>query len=105
MAKSISQEEYDDLSPTDKKNYLKEWACVCNECNEKWNYLAEVETKMNSQIFTNACVQTGSCCNPCVGLAASNANTQLNKQVSELKQCPKCKSSNVKRNAKFFKKQ
>jgi len=102
--KFLSESEIKKLSWKEKREYVREWHCTCHNCDKKWNYLDNVEKKMKSQVSTNACVQLGSCCNPCVGLAASNANTQLDKQIQELKQCPECKSSNVKREARYFKK-
>ncbi|MFH1175010.1 MAG: hypothetical protein V1725_07810 [archaeon] len=93
------------LNKEDQRNYVKEWHCGCNECGEKWHYLDKVEKEMNSQIGLNGLLQAGNCCNPCVGTATSNANTQLKKQVHELKQCPKCKSGNVTCQARYFKKQ
>jgi hypothetical protein len=53
----------------------------------------------------NAFTQLGNCCNPCVAAPLANANTQLNKQIADLKSCPDCKSSDVKKEARYFKKQ
>ena len=105
MTKSITEEEYKQLSWKEKFNYVKEWKCKCNECGKHWNYLDKAEKEMRNQIGLNACLQVGYCCNPCMGIATSNANTQLSKQVKELKQCLQCKSSNVKCEARYFLKQ
>ncbi len=102
--KSITNEQYEKLILSDKQKYIKEWVCKCNECGKKWAYLDSVEKEMKRQLAGNALVGLGMCCNPCVTVATSNANTQLSKQVKELKQCPKCKSSNVRCEAKYFKK-
>ena len=88
----------------EKKNYEKEWECTCNECKEKWHYLASVEKQMQNQQVGNALMSLGFCCNPCVVSATSNANTHLQQQRANLKSCPKCRSSNVQRTAKYFKK-
>jgi bacterioferritin-associated ferredoxin len=105
MKQNITEEEYKNLSWSNKNNYVKEWACICNECKHKWHYLDSVEKEMTKQMSLNGLLQAGNCCNPCVGATTSNATTQLKKQLGELKQCPKCGSSNVKKNAKIFKKQ
>lgn len=102
--KFLSSTEYSILDRATKKEYVCEWACKCNNCGKSWAYLDEVENKMNSQIRNNAC-NSAMICNPCVSMAAGNANTQLDKQIKELKQCPNCKSSNVKREARYFKKE
>jgi len=102
---SINEEEFNTLSPSEMKEYVKEWSCVCNECSEKWHYLDSVEKEINSQIQTNALTGLAFCCNPCVGSTTSNANTQLSQQRTKLKVCPKCGSSNVAKVAKYFKKQ
>ncbi len=82
--------------------YIKEWQCTCNECGNQWHYLDSVEKKMHDQIQTNACTGLSFCCNPCIGLSATNANTQLENQILDLRRCPKCKSSNVRRTEKYF---
>jgi len=105
MVKSIKEDKYKELTWKEKLQYVKEWHCKCNECGKTWNYLSKVENEMNRQQGLNACLQTGNCWNPCVGAITSNANVQLSKQLKELKQCPKCKSGNVKREARYFKKQ
>ncbi|MEK6938864.1 MAG: hypothetical protein AABX04_07530 [Nanoarchaeota archaeon] len=101
----MNEEEYRKLTWSEKQQYVKEWACVCNECKHKWHYLDSVEKQMKSQIGMNAFLQMGNCCNPCVGAATSNANTQLTQQRAQLKSCPKFGSSNVTKTAKYFKKQ
>ncbi len=103
MAKSIGKKEFDSLEKEDQKKYTLEWNCICNQCKEKWHYLDSVEKRMESQTNANICAGTTMCCNPCATSAMGNANTQLDKQLKELKQCPKCKSGNVKREPKYFK--
>lgn len=105
MTKSINEEQYKELTWRERLNYVKEFKCRCNECGKTWNYLANAEKEMKTQMLGNACVHAGNCCNPCIALGASNANTQLSKQIKELKQCPKCRSSNVVYEARYFPKQ
>lgn len=102
---SLNEEQYTKLSYGEKLQYIKELACVCNECNNKWHYLDSVEKQMKTQIAGNAMVGLGMCCNPCAVTATSNANTQLNQQLAKLKSCPKCGSQNVNKIAKYFKPQ
>ncbi|VVB83630.1 Uncharacterised protein [uncultured archaeon] len=101
----IEEAEFEKLSRSEKKEYIKEWGCICNECRNKWHYLDSIEKEINFQTRNNSLLGLGMCCNPCVALSTSNANTQLSQQKAKLKSCPKCGSSNVTRNAKFFKKQ
>lgn len=101
----INQEQFDKLSPSEKKDYIKEWYCICNVCRKKWAYLDSVEKQIKSQVTGNALMGLGNCCNPCMTVTTSNANTQLRKQLGELKQCIECKSSNVKCEARYFKKE
>jgi len=103
MTKHITEEKYENLKWEEKREYDKEWVCVCNECKKKWHYLDSVERKMRSQETSNALIGLGFCCNPCVTTATSNANTQIAHQKAQLRSCPKCRSSNVKRKAKYFK--
>lgn len=105
VTKSINEEEFSALSPSEKEGYVKEWSCVCNECSEKWHYLDAVEKEIDRQIQVNALSGLAFCCNPCVTSASSNANTQLSQQKMKLKTCPKCGSSNVTKIGKYFKKQ
>lgn len=105
MKQNITEDEYKNLSWSEKNAYVKEWACVCNKCKHKWHYLDSVEKQMNTQQIGNALTGLGFCCNPCVTTAASNANTQIAQQKAKLKSCPKCGSSNVTRSPEFFKKQ
>ena len=104
MGNSISEEEYNSLDAILKKNYIKEWSCACNECKHKWHYLDDVEKKIRSQETSNALMGVGFCCNPCVAISTSNANTQLEQQRMKLSSCPKCGSSNVQKSSKYFKK-
>ncbi len=104
ISSSINEEQYANLKYGSKGNYIKEWVCKCNECGKKWAYLDSVEKEMRRQATGNALMGLGMCCNPCMVLATSNANTQLSKQIKELKQCPECKSSNVKCETRYFKK-
>ena len=101
----IEETEFKKLSWSERNKYVKEWVCVCNECKNKWHYLDSVEKEINSQSCNNALIGTGMCCNPCIATATSNANTQLSQQKAKLKSCPNCGTSNITRNAKFFKKQ
>ena len=105
MSEILNQEQYEKLKWSEKLKYVKEWKCICNECKHKWHYLNQVERRMKSQETANALTGLGMCCNPCALTYTNNQNTQLNKQIAELKQCPKCKSQNVKREARYFKKQ
>jgi|SRR3989344_1227762 len=109
LRKPIDYWQFNKLSFSDKKNYIKEWFCKCKHCGEKWHYLDDVEKKMKSQKEVNSCLQEGElCCNPrpCTTWSiTTNASTQLKKQLNELRQCPKCKSSNVTCEAKYFKKE
>jgi hypothetical protein len=98
-SKSINQEQYEKLSKEDKKEYIKEWSCECNECGKKWAYLDSVEKSMKTQAIGNALM----CCHPC-GAIFSNKSIDISKQIKELKQCSSCKSSNAKCEAKYFKK-
>ena len=50
----MNEEEYRKLTWSEKQQYVKEWACVCNECKHKWHYLDSVEKQMKSQIGMNA---------------------------------------------------
>lgn len=102
---SLNEKEFKELNFGEKLNYVKEWKCVCQECNKKWHYLNSIEKKMESQQLTNSCLQVSFCCNPCVGTATSNANNQLEQQRSKLTSCPECGSSNVKKEAKYHKKE
>ena len=61
MSNSISEEEYNSLDTILKKNYIKEWSCVCNECKHKWHYLDDVEKKIRSQETGNALMGVGFC--------------------------------------------
>lgn len=103
--KTLDDEGFNDLTWSEKQQYVKEWACVCNECKHKWHYLDSVEKQMKTQQVGNALMGLGACCNPCMTLATSNANTQLRQQHAQLKSCPKCGSSNVTKTAKYFHKQ
>jgi len=103
--KTLSSEEYQSLSWSEQRKYVKEWACTCNECNKKWHYLSAVEDRIKSEQFNNAMMGLGMSCNPCMTTATSNANTQLEQQEAKLKSCPKCGSSNVTKTAKYFKRQ
>lgn len=110
LQKPIDYWQFSRLSFIDKKNYIKEWFCKCKHCGEKWHYLDDVEKKMRSQNSTNCCLQAGSCPTGCApffitSAVTSNSQTQLKRQIGELKQCPKCKSSNVTCEAKYFKKE
>ena len=78
-----------------------EWKCKCNSCGHVWHYLDKVEKTMKKQVGYNTCTSLA-ICNPCVTMAASNANTNLMKQMNDLKSCPKCGSSNVTKEAIFF---
>ncbi|MEK6938347.1 MAG: hypothetical protein AABX04_04855 [Nanoarchaeota archaeon] len=102
---TLSEEKYKNLTWSEKQQYAKEWACTCNECQNKWHYLDSVEKQMSGQGMANAMMGLGSCCNPCMVTATANANTQLGQQIAKLKSCPKCGSSNVTKTAKYFKKQ
>lgn len=101
---TLTEEERQKLNWSEKSQYEKEWACICNECKHKWHYLASVEKQMGGQQTANALMGLGSCCNPCMVTATANANTQLQQQMTKLKSCPKCGSSNVTKTAKYFKK-
>jgi len=102
--KSVNEEQFQKLNKGDKNKYVKEWSCECGECGKKWAYLDSVEKEMKRQVTGNALMGLGMCCNPCVTLSTSNANTQLSKQMKELKQCPECKSSNAQCKARYFSK-
>lgn len=86
-------------------NEIKEWECKCNACGHIWHYLDSVEKQMTRQVKNNSLIGLGMCCNPCVALGTSNANTALNKQLADLRACPKCGSSDVTRKARYFKKE
>ena len=103
--KEITDEEYKNLSWSEKRDYVCEWKCKCNSCGRVWHYLDSVERNMKSTMSANAFTQLGNCCNPCVAAPLANANTQLNKQIADLKSCPDCKSSDVKKEERYFKKQ
>jgi len=104
MSNTITESNYKKLSWSRKQEYVKELACQCNSCHNKWHYLDSVEKQIKHEQTSNALMGIGMCCNPCMTTATSNANTQLAQQEAKLKSCPKCGSSNVTRNAKFFKK-
>ena len=105
MKQNLTEEEYKNISRSKKNSYIKEWVCICNECEHKWHYLDSVEKQMEVQHLGNTLTGLGCCCNPCVTSTVSNANTQIEQQITKLKSCPKCGSSNVTKNAKFFKKE
>jgi hypothetical protein len=99
---SISEERYRELEPKERIGYVKEWACKCKECSKKWHYLDSVEKSMQSQACGNALVGCGM---PCFSpITTRNVNDSTNK-INELKSCPKCGSSNVTKEAKYFKKE
>ena len=105
MGNSISEDDFNKLDSKSKKNYVKEWSCICNECGGKWHYLDDVAKGIKKQIHANAC-------SACGGGGTSEGPAQLNTEnkklelkVLELESCPKCKSSNVTKEARYFRKQ
>ncbi len=100
MANSISEAKYNELSKSEKRGFVKEWSCKCNECKKKWHYLDEIERKMKNQEVSNAL--TG-CFVPCFSPFTSNKVRESEKQRKELSSCPKCGSANVVKTAKFYK--
>lgn len=103
IAESVNNEQFDKLNSSDKNNYVKEWFCECKTCGEKWHYLDDVEKEMKRQLTGNALIGLGMCCNPC-GAIFSNKSMDLKREIDKLKQCPKCKSSHVKCEARYFRK-
>ncbi len=105
--RDLDDEGYKNLKWSERLQYVKEWACICNSCKEKWYYLDSVEKRIGSTEKGNALMGLGFClmCNPCGTAVASNATTHMQQQKVKLKSCPKCGSSNVTKKAKYFKKQ
>lgn len=101
--KFLKEDEYKKLPSADKKNYVKEWSCKCNNCGKKWAYLDKIEKQMKSQAISNSLMGLGMCCNPC-GAIFSNKSIDTSNEIEKLKQCPKCQSSNAKCEARYFKK-
>lgn len=83
----------------------KEWKCKCNSCGHVWHYLDSVEKQMKKQSNQNACMACGNAGpNPAYVMNINKAN-DLNRQIQQLKQCPKCGSSDVRKEERFFQKQ
>lgn len=105
MTKSLSEKEFTNLPKPEQKKYIKEWKCTCNECDETWHYLDDVAKGIDKQIKANAC-------SACGGGGTTEGPAQLNTENKKLelkllvfKSCPKCKSSNVTKEAKYIRKQ
>lgn len=105
IQKPINHWQFNKLSFTGKKNYVKEWFCECQSCGEKWYYLDTIEKKIKSQISANSCFRLSTCYSPYYGRSARNDSTKLEIRLNELRQCPKCKSSNATCEARYFKKE
>jgi hypothetical protein len=102
--KSISEEKYNSLSKIEQKEYVKEWACSCNECDKKWHFLDSTKKQLESIALSNNLIGTSACCGNPIGLYGANKGREFTNELNKLKQCPDCKSTNIELKAKYHKK-
>ena len=85
------------------KGRIKEMKCKCNQCGNVWHYLEEDEKKLKIQAMSNAMIGCGMCCNP-FGALFSNKSMDLQREMSNMKKCPKCNSTDVTKNPIYHEK-
>jgi hypothetical protein len=85
------------------KGMIKEIKCKCNQCKYIWYFLETDEKKLKMQARGNALVGVGMCCNP-IGIFFSNKSLDLQKELTKMKKCPKCNSTNIYRSPVYHEK-
>ena len=72
----------------------KEYRRTCNACGKMWHSLVSREQQIERDEKANNCQVCAQCCNPSAQLQAKR-NVEANQsELSRLRACPECKSSN-----------
>jgi hypothetical protein len=93
----ITKETYD------PKIHVAEIKRTCNQCGRVWHTLASREAEIITSMGLNACGSCGTCGSP--HQAQYNRNSDANSDsLSQIKQCPNCKSCDYKEEVIYYKK-
>jgi hypothetical protein len=79
-----------ETTETKKKKTISETKCTCNACGHIWHFGKKEKTE-NAMNALHNFGKAMSCCGGC-----APAVLIKDKEVTDLKQCPQCKSHNVK---------
>ncbi|MGB7957227.1 MAG: hypothetical protein WCF77_00065 [Minisyncoccia bacterium] len=73
-----------------KKKAITETKCTCNQCGNVWYFGKKDKAAATGAAMAN-CGKSMMCCGGCAPALLIH-----DKKVTDLKQCPKCQSRNVK---------
>ena len=104
--KSLDKYEFENLrkNGVSSHEYVKEWKLICNECGKKWFYLDKIEKDIAKETTANSLMVLSSCGGGATGAHLNSKSQDLQNKLNELKSCPNCKSSNVSKEEKYYKK-
>jgi len=75
---------------------VTEIKCTCNQCGKTWHYLPVDQLQEANKSLQNAnkyCLQSTACCGSPLGCLGAVMPVQ---EIRDFKQCPNCKSRNIK---------